>query len=403
MKKIISKFKKLLFYIFIGYPLYGLSFVFKRNSDIWVISGPFGFRDNSKYFAIYLFESQLDFKFYWVAKTKEEMLYIQQLGIPVVLKWSMRGVYYCLRAKVYIFDSYVSDINLWVSGGAIKCNLWHGIGIKNIERKARVGVTKKIFSGNKYIKSFIYPAHHIKPDIFLSTSPLMTQHFSESFGININNCIEAIYPRCQIFMWTNDRLRSYIKKYEPDDTVLFINKIQEYEHRYIYMPTWRDNNNEFLDTANIDLCKLNEIMVESNSIFIFKLHPNTKLDINLSQFKNLSILPNTLDVYPILPYIDTLITDYSSIYYDFILMQEKNVILFPFDYDSYVSEDRDLAYPYLEYTRGELAYSFNELLEKMSNRNTVSTSDIRKLFWSDSQNNCEYIKKYITSIAMIKS
>lgn len=52
------KFNKLLFYIFIGYPLYGISFLFKRDVNLWVISGSFGFRDNSKYFSIYLAEER---------------------------------------------------------------------------------------------------------------------------------------------------------------------------------------------------------------------------------------------------------------------------------------------------------------------------------------------------------
>lgn len=393
--KMFSKFNKLLFYIFIGYPLYGISFLFKRDVNLWVISGPFGFRDNSKYFSIYLAEERKNIRCFWVAKTRTEVLHLKQVGIPVITRWSFRGIYYCLRAKVYIFDSYVTDVNVWTSGGAIKFNLWHGVGIKNIERKARVGVTKKIFSGNQLLKSFIYPAHHIKPDVFLSTSSLMTKHFSEAFAIKENDCIEAIYPRCQTFFWNKNKLREHVQNYEPKETSDFIDMLQSYQNSYIYMPTWRDSHNDFLKMADINLYKLDELMRSINGIFIFKLHPNTKLDINLSEFTNLVLLPNRVDVYPLLPYIQTLITDYSSIYYDFILMKDKQIILFPFDYQSYVSTDRDLAYDYFEYTHGDIVYSFEGLLlqlEKNIYDISIERLDaMRDVFWSSPDNHNDYI------------
>lgn len=397
LRKKIVKFYKNLLYIFIGYPLYFISFLFKRDRKLWVISGPFGFRDNSKYFAIYLFEQNINVNCFWVAKNKQEMLEVQRIGIPVVRRWSFKGVYYCLRAKVYIFDSYVTDINLWTSGGAYKVNLWHGIGIKNIERKARIGVTRKIFSGNQFLKRFIYPAHYIKPNMFLSTSQLMTEHFSESFGIKKSDCIEAVYPRCQVFFWDDLKLGKHIQVYESEEMRRFLSKLKKYTHSFIYMPTWRDSNDDFLLMSGIDLHILDYAMKEINGIFIFKLHPNTKIDIQLSEFENLVVLSNTFDIYPVLPYLQTLITDYSSIYYDFILMEHKNVILYPFDYQSYISQDRDLAYNYFESIEGKIVYDFKDLLEILSNIDMYESFEkidkIRKVFWSSLKNDNEYIYK----------
>ena len=45
---------------------------------------------------------------------------------------SVKGIWLALRAKVYFFDNYSKDINFWQSGGAVKINLWHGIGNKRI-------------------------------------------------------------------------------------------------------------------------------------------------------------------------------------------------------------------------------------------------------------------------------
>lgn len=128
----------------------------------------------------------------------------------------------------------------------------------------------------------------------LSTSEHMNQHFAGCFDIPVEDCIVASYPRCQTFFWNKNKLREHVQNYEPKETSDFIDMLQGYQNSYIYMPTWRDSHNDFLKMA----------------------------DINLSEFTNLVLLPNKVDVYPLLPYIQTLITDYSSIYYGFILMKE---------------------------------------------------------------------------------
>ena len=43
---------------------------------------------------------------------------------------SIKGIWFALRGKVYLFDNYSKDINFWQSGGAMKVNLWHGTGNK---------------------------------------------------------------------------------------------------------------------------------------------------------------------------------------------------------------------------------------------------------------------------------
>lgn len=54
---------------------------------------------------------------------------------------------------------------------------------------------------------------------------------------------------------------------------------------------------------------------------------------------------------------DVLITDYSSILYDYLLMQEKETVLFLFDYEEYV-RDRDFYYPFEENVVGRKVSSF---------------------------------------------
>jgi CDP-glycerol glycerophosphotransferase (TagB/SpsB family) len=90
------------------------------------------------------------------------------------------------------------------------------------------------------------------------------------------------------------------------------------------------------------------------------------------------------DIYPILPYANVLITDYSSILYDWLLMDGKDVILYLYDYADYVKE-RDFYYPFDENVAGCRAQTFDELCSLIeSGKNAINTDERNRIvekFW----------------------
>lgn len=68
------------------------------------------------------------------------------------------------------------------------------------------------------------------------------------------------------------------------------------------------------------------------------------------------------DIYNVLGKYDILITDYSSIYFDY-LLTDRPVIFFPFDYEEYVAYDRDLYYDYDLVTPGPKCKTWDEVCE----------------------------------------
>jgi len=67
------------------------------------------------------------------------------------------------------------------------------------------------------------------------------------------------------------------------------------------------------------------------------------------------------DINNILKLTDILITDYSSIYFDYLLL-DKPIIFAPFDFEDYLVKDRELYYNYDEVTPGPKARNWNEVL-----------------------------------------
>ena len=186
-------------------PLYFLSWVIPRNRNIWVFgSYAGGFNDNSKYFFIYVNENskELGLQPVWISSDRKTVDEIRAKGFEAFTKWSFQGVMLSLLSGVYIYSAYVSDINTWTSGRALKVNLWHGIPLKKIEFDITSGVLEPIFNGT--LKSKIrFISHYIKPDFFLSVSETTSKVFSSAFRVPVSSCLPFGYPRNSILKLPN--------------------------------------------------------------------------------------------------------------------------------------------------------------------------------------------------------
>ena len=155
------------------------------------------------------------------------------------------------------------------------------------------------------------------------------------------------------------------------------------------MPTWRDNGRNFIETAGFDLSILNNILIKNNELFIFKLHSKTIINLEkIKNYSNIIVLNNSYDIYPILPFTDMLITDYSSIYTDYLLLK-KDIVIFDFDKEEYMSKDRDLLLDFDKYTPGTRAHNFSELCSIISNHTDCHISnydEVMDIYWGAKDN-----------------
>jgi CDP-glycerol glycerophosphotransferase len=134
----------------------------------------------------------------------------------------------------------------------------------------------------------------------------------------------------------------------------------------VYMPTFRDSGMNFVDAdgrAVLNPAALSAFAAENNVLFLLKLHPYLR-DAALSALPGCVRYPSHLDIYPLLPLADVLITDYSSVYFDFLLLN-RPLLFFPYDLSRYVSQDRELFFPYESMTPGPRAATQAELLDAL--------------------------------------
>lgn len=341
-----------------------------RKKYLWAFGATGGFRDNPKYLFYDVVEKHPEIQPVWIAHNKQDLALLKYQGLPVYYWSSLKGLYYALRAGVYVVDHSTPSINRYLRGGAFYVNLWHGSSVKRVRWQNPDYYLKKyhLKDVSEMRTSFVFKMLNYvtlfdKIDFLLAPSSIqLKDFFAPMMDIPEGNCVVGIYPRSRLMIKGKEAAMDFITKYEPRETKTFVEKLQQYKKSYIYMPTWRNDGSDFIKKAGIQWDRLNEVMKNLDSLFVLKLHPFTKLNLKtLSKYSNICLYPKNSDVYTILPFIDCLITDYSSIYTDF-LMMNKEIILFTFDYDEYVTGSYELS-EFDNYFVGKRANDFNKLLD----------------------------------------
>lgn len=374
------------------YFVYPFSFLFFRKKNK-LSFGSFrkSFNDNSKYFFIYCQQHQKGLDSAWLSLSRKTVKDIRAHGLKAYYTLSPRGIWYALTSKYWFVNSYTSDIMFCLSGGAVCVNLWHGLALKNIEFNITSGKLAKRYVDRGFKEVFTHPECFKRPDYVLSSSHFQSDMFASAFRIPVERCLEYGYPRNMILTCPDDERMDFVRKYEPTETRELIERFlgRKYSKVFVYMPTWRDSQlNVF--TQSFDMPRLDALLKERNELLLLKPHANTKVDKALFEnLQNVCFVDGKMDVYPVLPYTDVLITDYSSILYDYILMSGKDVILYLYDYADYV-KDRDLYCPYDENVVGRRVYDFEELYRCLENDEYAINSEERnriiEKFWGDTAN-----------------
>lgn len=354
-------------------PIYWFSFITPRSKKIWLFGSTFGkrFADNPKYLYLYLKQyKSKEVKTIWITQDKDIVKLLREHDLEVYHNHSLKGIWYCLRSSVYIYDNYSKDISFWLSGGAKKVNLWHGSGNKKTNYDNKFDTVRHPRNNWERFKTALRRLSDEKPHHYtLATSPMMAKIFISAFHTNIQHIIQEGYPRNDLLF--PNALRNVYSKTEKV-TLDYIKQCKEDKRKVVlYMPTFRNSEEKFFEVMDLEL--FNEYLLKHNMIFFTKLHPKSKLKekFHRIQYSQIMNIDANVDPYTILQYADLLVTDYSSIYSDYLMLNRPSV-LFPYDFEEYTKDTRECYFEYEEYMPEIRAYNMEEL---MSCIDIVSTKD----------------------------
>jgi CDP-glycerol glycerophosphotransferase (TagB/SpsB family) len=328
----------------------------KRHNLVLFYSNQFA--DNIKYMYGYVHSNRNshDSEYYFLTKKAELFTELRSAKLPVLLFPSWQAYIKILRAKVLFVDhiDWIYNKRFFLFYWSFKVQLWHGVGLKEIEKDIRArGLSSRIID----FLTGRFPRY----DWLLSTSEFFTQNFFKS-AFNTGEFIEFGYPRNDIFFGSPSREMSLGTDLR---TIKLVREFRADQYRIVlYAPTFRDTGGNAIEEGIVDLKELSENAESHREVWVIKFHPSEDIDLEWGKMTNIIVYDCLKDVYPLLPFTDLLITDYSSIYLDYLLL-DKPVVFFPYDYEKYIEKDRKLKFDYDWITPGPKCHNQLDLERKV--------------------------------------
>ncbi len=317
-----------------------------RNRNLWVFGSRSGehYDENSKYLFEYVNRFVPEIKTIWLTENTQVYKHMKNEGFNVCRAHSFFGYLYSAMAGAIIISISLNDVNRDSVAGAKVIQLWHGTPMK----------TTDIFGmGEKYDMVIV------SAEEFLHNQLLGDR--------NKAPFVLTGYPR-------NDVLLSI----QEIESIERLKAKYHFKKMVLYLPTYRDHVHtdgsthpikefDLLKSFDFDIDHLESVMKQHCSLFVLKLHPAQTFNddflveqIHRSDYLYLVDPEDPLqDVHEYLKYVDVLVTDYSSVYFDFLLVN-RPIIFTPFDFDNYVL-CRPLNFSYDEVTPGPKAKNWKEV------------------------------------------
>ena len=222
----------------------------------------------------------------------------------------------------------------------------------NIINKLHIRIYKNFFHCMNKITNYI-----------IACSKEHQNKMCSAFGKTSNSVPITGYPR-------NDAMFFPVSSWQNDNLFWdFIRNTVKFKYLFVYLPTFRDSKRvgyDLFTPYGFVADEAQKILEKLDAVLIIKGHEVGKIKILQSSSPRIIFASNTElpDVYPLLNKTNILLTDYSSIYFDFLLL-DRPIIFTPFDLEEYINNDRQLYYNYDEVTPGPKAKDWPEVFKLM--------------------------------------
>ena len=267
----------------------------KDNHQIFFYSN-LGFRDNVKALYDYLIDRNYNEKFKIVVSINDYEDYKDNAPKNVKFVDNKEGIKHFLKSKYafYCFGKYP----IKPGKDQVVVNLWHGTPLKCL------GNLEEGFEDVDY---------HFFTNV-VTASEMYIPIMADIFGCDESEVDVLGYPRNDEMFVPNKLLDTSIRR--------------GCNNLIVWLPTYREYNDDFFIPIlnQKELEELNRTLKTHNNRIIIKLHPMQKVDVSEFKFSHIDIFTeeqlnqNNMTVYAILRNADGLISDYSSVYFDYMLL-----------------------------------------------------------------------------------
>ncbi|MDD3984708.1 MAG: bifunctional glycosyltransferase family 2 protein/CDP-glycerol:glycerophosphate glycerophosphotransferase [Methanobacterium sp.] len=320
------------------------------------------YNDSPRYIYEYLYENYNNsYEFIWIINDKNKKI----PGNPKKIKRYSLSYYYYMAISKYWVINLRQPRRLVKRDEQVVLSTWHGTPLKKLGLDL-----DEIYSATPNIKEH-YVSDASKWDYLVSANRYSTNILRSAFKYT-GEVLEYGYPRNDILYDNNNELSNIIK----ENLGLPLDK-----KIILYAPTWRDD--EYYDVGQykfdlkLNLDKLQEELGE-DYIVLIRTHYFIADNLDLTRFKefafNVSYYDDIAELYLIS---DILITDYSSVFFDFANLK-RPILFYVYDYKKYSSKLRGFYIDMEKDLPGPLLFTTEQVINNIQNIDIILQEYKRK-------------------------
>ncbi|WP_214019514.1 CDP-glycerol glycerophosphotransferase family protein [Methanoculleus sp.] len=325
-------------------------FIPKDEHKILFFSAP-DFSDNARYVYDRMLESGLDrtHQLIWCVYSPVQANH--------VIRRSREYLYHALTAK-YIISTHGTPT--WKSKNQISVELWHGLPLKTIGYFADIGYPNAAarLSATWRLRRFASSV-----DYLITTSEFERLIFSSAFLIDPGRVLVRGQPRCDALYRPRDSgIDALCRILSRDDIVD--------KRILLYLPTFREYDADASRRVLEEILaseKFRRFVKDENLLFVCKPHSHDEGLFQAYNREHIHILLNDdlrragNTIYDFLNAVDILVTDYSSVYFDFLHLNRPIVFHVP-DIEDYRKQRGFILEPFRDWAPGESSNNVDELI-----------------------------------------
>ena len=357
------------------------------------------YMDNSRALFEWYLSHRPSQKVMWLTKSRSVYDELRMKKIPVAMMDTIEGLKAAHQAKLGFYTNRALDLVLYedlLPKDLKLVFLSHGQSVKNSRLTVKKGINNRFKNDIVNTGKQVYKA--------VTSSPWMASIQAKSQGLDEDKYLAVGFPR-------NDWMFNI-----PDRDRMIWNRFIDghlYDKVVLYAPTWRMHGEptKIFPFDDFDPESLASFLAEHRILLLLRPHikelhltHNLKTVNTLMQASSnvrLATVEEFFDANALLPFVDLLISDYSSIYHDFLLL-DRPVAFIPYDFHQFDAEN-GFKYPYFEYLPGPSMYDQKDLISVLTDlirnkdpfaqsRNTLRN----KLYAHLDGNACERLASILT-------
>ncbi len=341
------------------------------------------FDSNSKFLFLHFLKNEPDYDVQFVINDEEKrQTLIQEYGPHFIDTRTKEGKKTAVKAATWV----VSWLDLPLGGLFLKfrrfvLHLGHGTPLKCI------GLTEK---DGRFIKKLYYKLNGTNITCSLASSDFVADIISRCMGFSKKRVLVNGQPRTDALF------------FKP----LQFPELDKSQFNILYAPTWRQHSQvKLFPFEDFSAQELESFLIKNNISIFIRFHPAYEESIpkEILSLKNISLF-SAKKYREVMDYIncfDSLITDYSSIYLDYMLL-ERPIVFLPYDLQEYEGSV-GFTMDYMENTPGPKPDKFTDflkILEKCKNSPQDYITQIKELnikLNSAEHNACDKLGEIIKS------